>query len=112
MEPPPECSPFRLSRFGEMIENSVSCAGVLLLFVVGQVTTESFIFIEYFRQGIFEVPLRVMGADVVDDGSTDSTRAIANRIAAADPGIIAVSNAGRHGFGMAISRTQPERPLR
>ena len=39
---------------------------------------------------------------VVDDGSTDATPDILRALAARLPGIVPVTNTGRHGFGMAV----------
>jgi dolichol-phosphate mannosyltransferase len=39
---------------------------------------------------------------VVDDGSTDSTPSVLGELAEKHSGLVIVSNAGRHGFGMAI----------
>ena len=39
---------------------------------------------------------------VVDDGSSDSTPSILGELAATEPGLVVVTNTGRHGFGMAV----------
>jgi dolichol-phosphate mannosyltransferase len=39
---------------------------------------------------------------IVDDGSSDSTPSILGELAAREPGLVVVTNTGRHGFGMAV----------
>jgi dolichol-phosphate mannosyltransferase len=39
---------------------------------------------------------------IVDDGSSDSTSSILDELAAKEPGLVVVTNTGRHGFGMAV----------
>jgi len=46
-----------------------------------------------------QIPYEIVA---VDDGSSDSTPSILGDLAAREPSLVVVTNAGRHGFGMAV----------